>query len=160
MFAMSVAGILYISMSLRFGFFSTIEELINSLPPGRTVFSNLSSEGALSAITASASVTTGEPTGSLDTMTLQFAVPPRISGPYDGIHETCLSSIIPAYVTSCPSSSTPCPPKPALINLLIIPVPPCILQAEIQVSCFLSATALIPQVSFPSLSGSCSAFRP
>ncbi len=39
-------------------------------------------------MTLSATSTIGEPIGRSATMTVHDAVPPRISGPYDGIHDT------------------------------------------------------------------------
>ena len=49
-------------------------------------------EGWLRQITTSASLTTGEPIASSEITTEQFAVPPRISGPYEGNQETSLPS--------------------------------------------------------------------
>ena len=51
------------------------------IPPGATVDSNLSSEGRFIAIRISGSEIMGEPTGASLIITLQLAVPPRISGP-------------------------------------------------------------------------------
>ncbi len=48
------------------------------------------------ATTTSGSVIIGEPISSGVTTTAQLAVPPRISGPYEGIQETFLFSSIPA----------------------------------------------------------------
>ncbi len=42
------------------------------------------------------STTSGDPTGSSDSVTEQLAVPPRISGPYEGSHETSRPSMRPA----------------------------------------------------------------
>ena len=39
---------------------------------------------------------TGEPTGLSEITTVQLQVPPRISGPYEGSHDTSLPSCIPA----------------------------------------------------------------
>ena len=50
-------------------------------PPGLTWLSNLSRDGRFIATTQSAMSTSGDATGSSETMTEQFAVPPRISGP-------------------------------------------------------------------------------
>ena len=50
-------------------------------PPGCTAFSYLSSEGLFITMSTFGVFTIGEPTGASDRMTLQFAVPPRISGP-------------------------------------------------------------------------------
>ena len=52
-----------------------------SVPPGATSGPNLASEGGFSTTAAQAASTTGEPIGSSPTMTVQAAVPPRISGP-------------------------------------------------------------------------------
>src|SRR5512139_371982 len=46
-------------------------------------------------------------------MTVQLAVPPRISGPYDGSQTTSLPSSIPTSARSLPASITPWPPNPA-----------------------------------------------
>ena len=51
------------------------------IPPFSTVDSNLSSEGRFIAIKTLGVVIIGEPTFSSLTITLQLAVPPRISGP-------------------------------------------------------------------------------
>ena len=53
---------------------------INS-PPGKISFSNLSREGLFITTSDVGLVTIGEPTASSETITEQFAVPPRISGP-------------------------------------------------------------------------------
>jgi len=52
-----------------------------SKPPGLTALSNLSSEGWFSKIAESNLVIIGELILFSDTITIQFAVPPRISGP-------------------------------------------------------------------------------
>ena len=56
-------------------------ESIRIMPPGTTVSTNLSKEGLFITIRQSGLLTMGEPMGSSLRMTLQFAVPPRISGP-------------------------------------------------------------------------------
>ena len=58
-----------------------MELLMTRTPPGLTWLSNLSRDGRFIATTQSAMSTSGEATGSSETMTEQFAVPPRISGP-------------------------------------------------------------------------------
>src|SRR5689334_4305331 len=58
------------------------------MPFGFTADSNFRTDGWLSASTASNVVTSGELMGLEEMMTTQFAVPPRISGPYEGIQET------------------------------------------------------------------------
>ena len=80
-------------------FYATMarELLTNILPPGLTSLSNLSREGKFITMAQVASPDiTGEPTGLSDTVTAQLAVPPRISGPYEGNQETSLPSNIPA----------------------------------------------------------------
>ena len=57
------------------------EALTTSRPPGTSSGSNLASDGGLSATTLSAASTIGEPIGRSAMMTVQDAVPPRISGP-------------------------------------------------------------------------------
>ena len=56
-------------------------ESATTTPPSATTPANLSSEGWFMAMSASGASTSGEPMGSSDRHTLQFAVPPRISGP-------------------------------------------------------------------------------
>ena len=51
------------------------------VPPETTVGPNFSTEGWFMAMTAVGLVMKGEPMASSDRLTLQFAVPPRISGP-------------------------------------------------------------------------------
>ena len=80
---------------------------------GFTAFSNLSSDGWFSAITVSKVEMIGELILLSETMTMQFAVPPRISGPYDGIQLISFPSTMPAYASVIPIERTPCPPKPA-----------------------------------------------
>ena len=92
-------------------------------PPGATLSTYLRYEGTFIAIQiVMPSSKTGEPIGSSDTVTEQLAVPPRISGPYEGTHDTSLPSSIPAYVKSCPIDITPCPPKPAQLILCIFAI--------------------------------------
>jgi len=52
-----------------------------AIPPGATLPINLSKDGWFITMRMSGSVTRGEQTGSSERQTLQFAVPPRISGP-------------------------------------------------------------------------------
>ena len=68
---------------------------------------NFAIDGGLSAITLFATSTMGEPIAVSDTMTVQYAVPPRISGPYDGIQDTCLPSVIAAWARTCPANRSP-----------------------------------------------------
>ena len=92
-------------------------------PPGRTLFLNLSRLGLFIAISVSGTAMMGDATSVSSTTTLQFAVPPRISGPYDGSQVTALFSYKAAYAINCPSDKTPCPPKPAMIIFSIL-IPP------------------------------------
>ena len=94
--AMSFAGTSMTVRSSRDEPRSINELLMSSRPPGLTSGSNLSSDGRFMATTAPGARITGEPTGRSEITTVQFAVPPRISGPYDGSHETSLPSFIPA----------------------------------------------------------------
>lgn len=73
-----------------------MDEFMNKSPPGTSMLSNLSKEGPFIVIRTSHSVTRGDAIGSWEMLTVQFAVPPRISGPYEGIHDTYWSSNIAA----------------------------------------------------------------
>ena len=66
------------------------------IPPGTTSFSNFSSDGRFMATSTSGLTTSGDPMVLSEMQTLQEAVPPRISGPYDGSQEISLPSIIEA----------------------------------------------------------------
>ena len=69
--------------------------------------------------------TTGDPIGRSATMTVQAAAPPRISGPYDGIHSTSRSAAIAARARTVPANSSPWPPKPDTMTAVSIRrVPP------------------------------------
>ena len=59
-----------------------------SRPPLRTLPANLLTDWRLSSMAASKVLTMGELMASRLTMTVALAVPPRCSGPYDGIHDT------------------------------------------------------------------------
>ena len=72
------------------------EELISNNPPERMSGSNFSSDGRFMATTARGERITGDPTGLSETTTVQLQVPPRISGPYEGNHDTSLPSCMPA----------------------------------------------------------------
>ncbi len=89
--------------------------LIRTKPPGCTFGSNFSSDGRFIATSTLGWLTTGEPMRRSDTTTEQLAVPPRISGPYDGIQETSLPSSIPASAIIFPRKRIPWPPKPASV---------------------------------------------
>src|SRR3990172_9184140 len=65
--------------------------------------------------------TTGEPISSSATITVQWAVPPRISGPYDGIQVTCLPFSSAVNANSVPANSAPCPPNPEMISSVCMP---------------------------------------
>lgn len=64
---------------------------------------------------------TGELIGSSEMIRLQLAVPPRVSGPYEGYHNVCLLALAEAYANILPNIMTPCPPKPAafIFNVFI-----------------------------------------
>ena len=63
------------------GFSLISDVLINNCPLGATIFSNFTKEGWFITTTAVASVTMGELIFLSETITVQFAVPPLISGP-------------------------------------------------------------------------------
>ena len=75
----------------------------------------LSSDCWLRMIAVSYFVTIGELIFLSLTITHTFAVPPLISGPYEGIHVTSMSCMIAQYARIFPIERTPCPPKPAMI---------------------------------------------
>ena len=79
-------------MSVLVGLVLIREESRIIKAPGFNCFSNFSIEGWFRQITTSASLTTGDPIGSSEKTTEQLAVPPRISGPYDGNQDTSLPS--------------------------------------------------------------------
>src|SRR4030042_1169609 len=85
------------------------------MPPGLTLLSNVSRDCWLRIIAVSKCLTIGELILSLLRITMTFAVPPRISGPYDGIQLTSMSCMIPEYAIILPIDRTPCPPNPAII---------------------------------------------
>ena len=89
-------GIATTSTSVRLGSASMSDALMMRSPPGTRSGSNFASDGGLRATTLSALSTIGEPIGRSATMTVHDAVPPRISGPYDGIHDTFRPSITAA----------------------------------------------------------------
>ena len=63
------------------GTFAMSVESATTTPPSAMAPANLSSEGWFMATSASGASTSGLPIGSSERHTLQFAVPPRISGP-------------------------------------------------------------------------------
>ena len=110
-------------MSSRVDFLSMIELSANTIPPDFTIGSNLSNEGPFIAITMSGAVTSGEPIGSSEIHTEQLHVPPRISGPYEGSHESSFPSIRAAFARSFPEKRTPCPPNPHImvsVSILVL----------------------------------------
>ena len=68
-------------MSVRPDVSPTSVSLTTSTPPATTRGAKRAWDGGLRTTAASASSTIGEPIGSSPTMTVQEAVPPRISGP-------------------------------------------------------------------------------
>jgi hypothetical protein len=94
--AISLAGTRTTRTSVRAGSRLISDVLSTISPPGLTSGSNLSSEGRFMASSARGCWTTGEPTGRSPITTVQLQVPPRISGPYDGSHDTSLPSAMPA----------------------------------------------------------------
>ena len=106
-------GIATTSMSVRRGSASMSEALTMSRPPGTSSGSNLASDGGLRATTLSAASTIGEPMGRSATMTVHEAVPPRISGPYEGIHDTSRPSMTAASREDLPGEQQPLAAEPA-----------------------------------------------
>jgi len=68
-------------MSSRFAGRSTMDWLTMSVPPGASTSSYLSNDGRLRATASGGFLTSGEPISWSAMTTVQFAVPPRISGP-------------------------------------------------------------------------------
>ena len=99
----------------RDGVASMSEALTTSRPPGARSGSYFAIDGGLSATTLSATSTIGEPIGWSAMTTVHDAVPPRISGPYDGIHETSRPSSRAAWARTWPANRRPWPPKPPRI---------------------------------------------
>ena len=60
--------------------------------------------------------TTGEPMGPSPTITVQDAVPPRISGPYEGIQKTSSPSLMPARASTCPGEEKALATEPGKDN--------------------------------------------
>jgi hypothetical protein len=79
--AKSFAWISITVMSWREAGLTMSERLMTSTPPGLRSASYLSIEGLLSTTAAVGLRIIGAPISSSDTMTMQCAVPPRISGP-------------------------------------------------------------------------------
>ena len=76
-------------------------------PPGATCGPNLRSDGRFMTTAASRRSTTGEPIGASSMMTVQDAVPPRISGPYEGIQKTSRPSLMAARARTWPAKRSP-----------------------------------------------------
>ena len=89
----SIAGMCHEVMSVREGFSMIPKLSYIRVPPFLTLGWNLSSEGWLSRMAVSYVLSMGDDIGSSLIMTVTFAVPPRCSGPYAGIHVTSLPSI-------------------------------------------------------------------
>jgi hypothetical protein len=104
----------------------TNELFLRMHPSGSTVDSKRSNEGEFIAIRLEGFVTYGDPILLSEIVTIQFAVPPRISGPYEGRHVTFLLSRRPAKARSFPMSTIPWPPKPATV---IRSSPACVTQS-------------------------------
>src|SRR3972149_2596786 len=89
------------------------DALATNSPPSATRGPNRVSDGGFITTAASYRSTTGEPISSSATITVQDAVPPRISGPYEGIQNASSPSAIAARARICPANRSPCPPNPA-----------------------------------------------
>src|SRR5215207_4186836 len=85
------------------------------VPPIASVSSYLSNDGKFKAMASGGFLTSGEPISSSAITTVQLAVPPRISGPYEGIQVTSLPASMAAWATTCPLNKMPCPPNPAMM---------------------------------------------
>ena len=81
--------------------------------PDNPILTNFSRLGRFMTTSRSASLMRGQAMGLSETTTVQLAVPPRISGPYEGSQVTSLPSFIAALASICPMASVPCPPLPA-----------------------------------------------
>ena len=75
----------------------------------------MSNEGLFNAIKAVGANATGDPISSSEIITVEFAVPPLISAPYEGNHVVFKSCSKADCARRVPASKTPCPPKPAEI---------------------------------------------
>jgi len=113
--AISVAGTAMTSTSVRRAGSLISEESNRKRPSGLSLGRNLFNDASLITISMSGFVTTGEPINSSEIITVQFAVPPRTSAPYEGNHVTSLPSSIPAYATILPKKSMPWPPNPPIM---------------------------------------------
>ena len=65
------------------------------MPPGLTIGSNFSIDCWFRMIAVSNSCAMGDEIFRSERITVTLAVPPRISGPYEGIHVTSKSCITP-----------------------------------------------------------------
>lgn len=80
-FAVSVTGTSIIRISVRAGFVVTMDEFTIINPPGKSSSRNLSTDGSLNAISVEGRLIMGEAMLWRESLTWQWAVPPRISGP-------------------------------------------------------------------------------
>ena len=78
---MAVAGSETTRTPSMAGTSGTMVASATTTPPGTTASRNFSSEGWFMTTSMFGSTTSGDPTGSSDSVTEQLAVPPRISGP-------------------------------------------------------------------------------
>ena len=113
--ASSMAWIQYTLMSVLLVSDMMLYGSYINVPPGLTRGSNLSSDGWLSTMAVSYLHRIGEAIRWSLMMTVTLAVPPRCSGPYEGIQDTSFPSMSPAYAIILPIESTPCPPNPLMI---------------------------------------------
>ena len=111
-------------MSSRPGSASMSVVLTTSSPPTATSGAYFAIDGGLSTTAWSARSTIGEPIGRSATMTVHDAVPPRISGPYEGIQRTSRPSSSAASASTLPANRIPWPPNPATIVERSIRSPP------------------------------------
>ena len=114
--AMEFAGIASTRQFLRTDETSISELFTTNRPPGFTIGWNLLNRNWCIPIRVSGFAEIGEPISSEESITVQSAVPPRASGPYDGNHTTWRSSTIPACARSWPIIIIPWPPVPATIT--------------------------------------------
>ena len=121
--AMSLAGMSYTETSSRPAKLSEMEPLTRMMPPLLTAGAKRWKLGLLRAMSTSGVVHRGDAISSSEMITAQFAVPPRISGPYAGRYETSFPSCKPLFAKNCPALSTPWPPCPAN-KIRTIRIPP------------------------------------
>ena len=107
-------------MSVLSEFTGIMELLTTRIPSFRSMGANFSREGWFMTTTAFGDEISGDPIGLSAITTVQLAVPPRISGPYEGSQVTSFPSSSPAYARSFPIIIRPCPPKPDMITSVCI----------------------------------------